>query len=108
MDYLEQYKDPRWQKKRLEILERDNWECLICGTKDKTLHVHHTFYKRGAKVWEAKNKWLKTLCEDCHEEEPALIKTMIDELILTIKQSGITSDGLEHVVNEVKKDYFNV
>ena len=106
MEYKSQYLHPRWQKKRLEILNRDHWQCKICGVKDKTLHVHHTYYKKGAKVWEAENKWLKTLCEDCHAEEPILINIMIDKLILMIKQSGITSDALDHVVGEIEKDHF--
>ena len=37
--YLEKLKDPRWQKKRLEILERDGWKCMACGEKEKTLRV---------------------------------------------------------------------
>lgn len=30
MSYAEQLKDPRWQKKRLEILNRDEWKCTWC------------------------------------------------------------------------------
>ena len=34
MGYSEKLKDPRWQKKRLEILERDNFRCQYCGDKN--------------------------------------------------------------------------
>jgi hypothetical protein len=27
--YSDKLKDPRWQKKRLQIMERDNWCCLV-------------------------------------------------------------------------------
>lgn len=68
MTYAEKLKDPRWQKKRLEILERDNWKCMLCGDKDSTLHVHHLFYYNGQEPWDYDNEALITLCEDCHEE----------------------------------------
>lgn len=58
------YLDPRWQKRRLEILERDNWTCYACGSKDDTLHVHHVMY--CGKPWEAPASLLQTLCETCH------------------------------------------
>lgn len=30
-EYKEKLKDPRWQKKRLQIFERDDWCCQKCG-----------------------------------------------------------------------------
>lgn len=65
--YSSMLRDPRWQKKRLEIMERDKFTCLSCGAKDKTLNVHHMYYRTGKKVWEYESDSLKTLCEDCHE-----------------------------------------
>lgn len=47
MTYKEKLKDPRWQKKRLEIFDRDGWKCVECGDKDSTLNVHHIFYLSG-------------------------------------------------------------
>jgi hypothetical protein len=65
-EYLELLRDPRWQRKRLEILERDGWECTFCGDTKTTLHVHHRYYKRGKKPWEYDDEALTTLCETCH------------------------------------------
>ena len=64
--YAEKLKDPRWQKKRLEILERDGWACCRCSTKSKPLHVHHVIYIGKMDPWEYDGKYLATLCEDCH------------------------------------------
>jgi len=64
-DYLK----PQWQKKRLEILERDNFTCIQCGDKENTLHVHHQYYLKDYKVWEYENQSLITLCSRCHEHE---------------------------------------
>jgi ribosomal protein L37AE/L43A len=59
------YKHPLWQRKRLEILQRDNWSCIACGDKTTTLHVHHLMYD-GA-PWEVLDNYLQTLCEPCHQ-----------------------------------------
>ena len=70
MNYSEKLKDPRWQKKRLEILERDGWKCMACGEKDKTLHVHHIFYLKDLDPWDIPDGLLITFCKDCHNPGP--------------------------------------
>jgi len=67
MNYAEKLKDPRWQKKRLGILERDGWKCMACGDKEKTLNVHHIFYLPKKEPWEIPDGFLITFCEDCHK-----------------------------------------
>ena len=70
MTYCEKLKDPRWQKKRLSVLQRENFTCQDCGTKEKTLHVHH--FRYGKEPWtdlENEDIYLKVLCEDCHKNE---------------------------------------
>jgi len=74
MTYSEKLKDPRWQKKRLEILSRDEFTCRHCFEDGETLHVHHLVYKRGQNPWEYDNEDLVTLCESCHEQIEKLIK----------------------------------
>jgi hypothetical protein len=63
--YSEKLKDPRWQKRRLRVFERDGWKCVLCGNKTKTLHVHHARYKSNP--WQGSIADLSTLCEMCHE-----------------------------------------
>jgi hypothetical protein len=66
-EFWEAYKHPLWQKKRLEILERDSFCCLDCGENEKQLHVHHSGYLRGFKPWEYPDCTFRTLCEECHQ-----------------------------------------
>lgn len=68
-EYLQKLKDPRWQKKRLEILERDGWQCRFCGEKETTLHVHHICYLPRRDPWDIPNGFLITFCEGCHNPE---------------------------------------
>jgi 5-methylcytosine-specific restriction endonuclease McrA len=65
--YSDLLKDPRWQKKRLEILQRDNFTCQLCGDTEATLHIHHKGYIAGNDPWDYSNDLLITFCEDCHE-----------------------------------------
>lgn len=65
--YAEKLRDPRWQKRRLEILDKAKFHCLNCDSTDKELHVHHLLYERGKDPWEYEDKLLLPLCKDCHE-----------------------------------------
>ena len=67
MTYSEKLKDPRWQRKRLEIMERDNFQCRFCDDNEKTLNVHHGYYEKGLDPWEYKENTLYTICIECHE-----------------------------------------
>jgi hypothetical protein len=64
--YAEKFKDPRWQKKRLEIFERDRWACVRCKKKDEELQVHHRCYEKGKDPWDYPDEILITLCACCH------------------------------------------
>lgn len=67
LTYSEQLKHPQWQRKRLEMLDRDNFTCRTCARDDKTLHVHHKTYIKGRLAWEYEDSNFETLCEECHE-----------------------------------------
>ncbi len=69
MDYSDKLRDPRWQKLRLSVFQRDNWTCKKCGNKEKTLHIHHIVYHKNKEPWEYSMDDLMTLCEACHEAE---------------------------------------
>jgi hypothetical protein len=62
--YSDLLKDPRWQKKRLEVLSFHKFTCFFCGDTETTLHVHH--FKYSGKPWEADDGDLAAICEDCH------------------------------------------
>lgn len=64
MTYAEKLLDPRWQRKRLEVLERENFACQLCGDTKTTLHVHHEEY--SANPWETDSALLKCYCKHCH------------------------------------------
>lgn len=75
MKYSEKLKDPRWQRKRLEILQRDDWACQCCRDKASTLQVHHKQYHGNP--WDAPDDSLETLCEECHANRTSLNKLFL-------------------------------
>jgi hypothetical protein len=64
--YFNKLKDPRWQKLRLEVMQRDKFKCLMCGDESSELQVHHTFYQGDP--WEIEPDFLMTTCKKCHSE----------------------------------------
>lgn len=77
-DFFDQYKDPQWQKKRLKIMERDEFMCQNCFDNESTLNVHHKYYIAGNKPWEYPDELLITLCKECHEWEEECKYIIID------------------------------
>jgi 5-methylcytosine-specific restriction endonuclease McrA len=58
VDYAEKLKDPRWQKKRLVIFQRDDWTCQKCHRNDLTLNIHHILYLDNTEPWDYPDKLL--------------------------------------------------
>jgi len=80
MTYAEQLKSPKWQKKRLEILSRDNFTCHNCGDTESQLHVHHGYYDKSLKLWEYQNETLHTVCFSCHSEMHSVLENLKDKI----------------------------
>lgn len=104
MTYKEKLLDPRWQRKRLEILQRDNFTCQSCGDEKSTLHIHHKRYLRGREPWDVPNDILITLCEFCHEKEKDEMEEYTPILIEQIKDKFLGDDVREiaHAFNKLK------
>ena len=84
MTYSEKLRSPKWQKKRLQILERDKWACLCCGNTEKNLQVHHVVYGRRD-PWEYPDELYQTLCDDCHRVRQELTDKSVDDLRIALK-----------------------
>lgn len=66
--YSEKLLDPRWQRKRLEVMDFWAFSCSECGEKTKTLHVHHQWYIPNREPWEYPMICFQALCKDCHDD----------------------------------------
>ena len=88
------FRDSRWQKLRLQVMERDGWKCKACGRGENdgiTLNVHHAYYTAGTAPWEYPIDSLVTYCEECHKERHAIQKRILASMttIRTLGMAGI-------------------
>lgn len=65
--YYELLKHPKWQEKRLRIMERAGFKCENCEENESMLAVHHSYYERGLDPWEYPDESLHCLCDPCHK-----------------------------------------
>jgi len=101
MKYAEQLKDPRWQRKRLEVLQAKQFKCESCENETETLHVHHRYYVSHRMPWEYPDFCYQVLCASCHEQE----KLNIEEN----RQRGFCMYDLwEHGLDHFGKEIFDM
>ncbi|HEX7531460.1 MAG TPA: hypothetical protein VF333_09970 [Pyrinomonadaceae bacterium] len=81
--YAEKLRDPRWQRKRSQIMKRADFKCEDCGNTTDMQSVHHCFYIAGREPWEYEDNELRCLCEICHEDR-AIIE---HDFVLQVKRA---------------------
>lgn len=100
MKYSEKLRDPRWQKKRLEVMNRDSFTCLACNDKESTLNVHHKQYHGDP--WEAPMDSLETLCEECHGARTKINKDfMALDTNEALKYAELLEEHTQRVVRKI-------
>lgn len=105
MKYSDKLRDPRWQRKRLEAMQRDDFTCQACRSKTQTLNVHH--FRYNGNPWDAALADLETLCETCHERRteanrylmglPSLRANAIAAFFQAADQRGVALDLLRAI-----------
>lgn len=77
-NYQTKLSDPRWQRRRLEIMSKAEWKCEVCGDKKIELHVHHVSYEENTEPWDYPDEYYKCLCDDCHKMAHIPIGKVLD------------------------------
>ena len=92
--YREKLRDPRWQRRRLEILQRDDFKCRRCEDASSPLNVHHLYYE-NRDPWDYPDDSLATLCESCHEHESVARKQLEVALLDLLRRIGASADHID-------------
>lgn len=113
--YSEKLKDPRWQKRRLEIMKSADFKCEYCGNAAETLHIHHLRYR--GEPWEARDEDLECLCETHHalreanegeiaatiffrkDTRAALAKRFLD-VLPKLREAGVSLESMVETMEE--------
>lgn len=97
---MEKLKDPRWQKKRLEILTRDSFTCQRCLSTENTLHIHHRHYLKSREPWDYPSELLATLCYSCHQKEEDCASSA-EEILKTMHYWGYFNVEIVGMMNKL-------
>lgn len=115
-EYQKLLRDKRWKERRIEILERDSYKCIKCGSSENLI-VHHKFYEEKA-PWEYSDEQLETVCKSCHKEHHRINGNSYKKYIQTVSyiadftceedNEQLTGDfNIEFISNEeIVKDTF--
>jgi|ERR1035437_80962 formyltetrahydrofolate synthetase len=114
--YSESLKDPRWQKKRLKLLEAANWECSACGCKEDTLEIHHTYYAFGVPIWDHEDQFLRVVCSSCHKQHQEMMNHayrvigLVPSAVMSISTLADNTSDMEAAesIREMLKVIYNV
>lgn len=101
-EYARKFKDPRWQKNRLAVLQRDDFRCQQCDSDTETLHVHHLYYEGHKDPWDYPLSAFLTLCEGCHEDETIALRETERRLLLALKKAGAMSAQIEYIAEALE------
>jgi 5-methylcytosine-specific restriction endonuclease McrA len=94
------YNSVKWIQVRDRVKKRDKYRCTKCKLKKSNLHVHHTIYIKGNRIWEIPDRYLRTLCAECHEKEHENRK--ITTFVKEPNRKNFTKKELKKI-NEIKK-----
>lgn len=100
--YSAKLRKPQWQKKRLKILERDNYACRLCGDTYTELQIHHLEYSKTGNPWDVEDRALTTLCCHCHAATEFL-KKEVSVSVATINARKINGQNEVLAVHAINK-----
>lgn len=96
-------------------MQRDNFQCKICGCNDKELHVHHRWYQFGNEIWDYPDSCFETLCFECHEYIEMNIKDATSDIQVMLRRTLLNQDDysvicrfLIHLSDDRFKNYYSL
>lgn len=101
--YSQKLTSPFWQRKRLEIFNRDNFTCTACGSKHRELQIHHLEYLGNIAPQDYPADMLTTLCNICHAKEQGR-KKHEDYLLTSLKMKGFLAQDILRLSTMIDTD----
>lgn len=99
--YSKKFNDPRWLRKKADILLRDGGCCRYCKSADAHLQVRFIAH-RGIDPWEYPNEELETICVECSKLRAFQFDRLDHQLRILLQH--ISNDRLKYVVDRILAD----
>lgn len=103
MTYAQKLRDPRWQEKRLRVLDRDKFKCQRCPNDKREVQVHHFDYLSFIDPWDYPMDMLITLCDVCHDKEKLRWKAEF-YLLNSLRMKGFLVEDLTRLSCNIDKN----
>lgn len=106
--YTDWLRHPKWQRKRLEVMQRDGFRCVRCGDEESELHVHHMSYIPGRKPWEYPLQNFETICRDCHDllhQDVQTLRAVLFEQVTALGLPGNTRKLAGWMIARASRDF---
>jgi len=98
MTYSNKLTSPLWQRKRLEIMQRDDFKCCLCKKTDIELNVHHSYYTPNTEPWEYDSECYVTLCKDCHAYVHNEFSKIVGLIAIKAMKSGLSFSDISDLL----------
>lgn len=102
LSYYEQLKHPLWQKKKAEIMNRDEFKCTICNCDTKQLSVHHLCYFPDTLIWEYDNELMQTVCFEHHNQLTYDIPKIAGIIAFNCIKNKLDLNTIIDILNRIK------
>lgn len=99
MTYSTKLKSPLWQRKRLEIMQRDDFKCCLCQKTENELNVHHLYYTPNTEPWGYDSECYITLCKDCHTYVHNEFSKIIALIAFKAIKSGLSLSEIDDLLS---------
>ena len=118
MDYQQYLKSDLWEKIKEELKKDKNYQACVCCKRKGQLHMHHIKYKD---IFKEKlgvhKKYIRALCETCHEYNHVLcnergwglkqairrVTRLFEKGILLPETSFMNKEQQKHMLLHVKR-----
>jgi len=99
--YAAKLKDPRWKRKRRDLIIAAGCACEECGDKESRLQIHHKYHDHSLAPWEYPHKAMCVLCSGCKKARREYERLLLESI--TAKEGGRILD-LAAELSRLKKE----
>lgn len=99
MTLSEKFRDPRWHKRRHEILLRDNFKCQCCFDPEKPVRVRVVIFANGIDPWNLDESGTQTICDECFQLRTDILDKVFNAARVALRD--VPTEKLEQAAQKI-------